>query len=152
MSHRNTLLTAAFAALLIFAFADASLARSKKTDTTDVMGLQRDADGTPIIMKGYRNERAGLNRGDTVRDDIGRSKRQASRPVPRGSSAYVPPSALPSSRPVTTGQAVQPYNPPKINTFSDRVTNSIHSFPLQRGLGNNPTDQQMFIRQHSNAP
>jgi hypothetical protein len=45
---------------------------------------------------------------------------------------------------------VQPYKPPPINTYSDRVTNCIHSFPLNAGIGNNPRDQQSYIRQCAN--
>ena len=47
-------------------------------------------------------------------------------------------------------QTVHPYKPPPINTFSDRVRNAIHSYPLEKGIGNNPTDQQMYIRQRAN--
>jgi hypothetical protein len=153
MPRQNALLTAALTALLIFAHADASLARPKKADTTDVMGLPRDADGTPIIMKGYRSERVNRNRPDTAREDTSQPKKQASKPVriPRGSSTYIPP-PVPSptaSRAVTTGQAVQPYNPPPITTYSDRVNSAIRSYPLNKGLGNNPTDMQMYIRQNS---
>ena len=44
----------------------------------------------------------------------------------------------------------QPYKPPPITTFSDRVNNAIQAYPLEKGIGNNPTDQQMFIRQRLN--
>ncbi len=47
-------------------------------------------------------------------------------------------------------QTVQPYKPPPIHTFGDRVTDAIHSYPLEKGIGNNPTDQQMYIRQRAN--
>ena len=73
--------------------------------------------------------------------------------IPRGSSTYIPPPLTSSSfsgAGATTGQAVQPYNPPKITTFGDRVNNAIQSYPLQKGIGNNPTDMQMYIRQNSN--
>jgi hypothetical protein len=43
-----------------------------------------------------------------------------------------------------------PYRPPPIESFSDRVTKCIHSYPLNAGVGNNPTDQQMYIRQCAN--
>jgi hypothetical protein len=65
--------------------------------------------------------------------------------IPRGSSTAI---ARPAA--TTTGQAVQPYNPPRITTPGDRATSAIHSYPLNKGLGNNPTDQQMYIRQNSN--
>jgi len=146
-SQRNRLLTAALATLLILALSDAVLARSKKSGSSSDMGLERDASGTPIIMKGYRS---APRQADTPRSGQKTSK---SVRIPRGSSTYIPPpltSSSASGAEATTGQAVQPYNPPKITTFSDRVTNSIQSYPLQKGLGNNPTDQQMYIRQNSN--
>jgi hypothetical protein len=148
--QRNKLPIAALAALLIFAHADVSLARSKKLGTGDDMGLKLDSSGTPIIMKGYRSAPAEKNPDDTPR-----SSRQASKPVriPRGSSTYIPPpvpSPTGSRVGVATGQTVQPYNPPPITTFGDRVNNAIQSYPLQNGLGNNPTDMQMYIRQNSN--
>ena len=49
-----------------------------------------------------------------------------------------------------TQPAPAPYQPPPITTFSDRVNNAIQAYPLQKGIGNNPTDQQMFIRQRLN--
>jgi hypothetical protein len=145
MRLQHKLLTAALAVLLLLAHSDAGLARSKKSGSggdASVLGIQRDASGTPIIMKGFRTGRA-----DTKRAGTARSVKQAYRParIPRGSST-----SIPSTVGTTTGQSVQPYNPPRITTFSDRVSNSIQSYPLQKGLGNNPTDQQMYIRQNSN--
>jgi hypothetical protein len=130
----------------MLAHSDAVPARSKKSGSSD-MGLQRDSSGTPIIMKGYRST---PRQADTPRS---RQKHTKSVRIPRGSSTYIP--SPMSSRSIsgaaaTTGQAVQPYNPPKITTFSDRVSNSIQSYPLQKGIGNNPTDMQMYIRQNSN--
>jgi hypothetical protein len=144
-SQRNRLLIAALAALLVLAHSDPVLARAKKSGSSSDMGLQRDASGTPIIMKGYRS---APRQADTLRS---RQKFTKSVRIPRGSSTYIPP-PMPSASQAgaTTGQTVQPYNPPKITTFSDRVTNAIHSYPLQKGIGNNPTDQQMYIRQKSN--
>jgi hypothetical protein len=148
--QRYTLLTAALAAALILAHADAGLARSKKTGGSGDLGIQTDANGVPIIMKGFRSDRVNANRAGKDRPG-----KQASKPVriPRGSSTYIPPpvpSPSASRAGVTTGQAVQPYNPPPITTFGDRVNNAIQSYPLNKGLGNNPTDQQMYIRQNSN--
>ena len=54
-----------------------------------------------------------------------------------------PPAAL-------TQPTLQPYNPPPITTFSDKVNSAIQAYPLQKGIGNNPTDQQQFIRQRVN--
>jgi len=151
MPCRNTLLTAALAVSLIVALADSSLARSKRRDSSADITLPHDAYGTPIIMKGLPTERARPERDD----DAARARRAAKDVrIPRGSSTYIPP-PVPSpsaSRAVTTGTVVQPYNPPPITTFGDRVNDAIHSYPLNKGLGNNPTDMQMYIRQNSNAP
>jgi hypothetical protein len=148
--HHSKLLMAALAAALMLAHADGALARSKRSSSSGDLGIQTDANGVPIIMKGFRSERVSTDRAGTER-----SGKQASRPVrtPRGSSTYIPPpvpSPYGSTVGVTTGQAVQPYNPPPITTFGDRVNNAIQSYPLNKGLGNNPTDQQMYIRQNSN--
>jgi hypothetical protein len=158
--HRNKLLTAALAISLVFACADASQARSKKAGTSGDLGLQLDADGTPIIMKGYRSapRRSDAKSLDTKssatdRTEPAQSGKQASRPVrARGSSTFIPPPVPSPTRSggVTTGQAVQPYIPPPITTFGDRVNNAIQSYPLQRGIGNNPTDMQVYIRQNAN--
>ena len=85
-------------------------------------------------------------------------QKRADRPVhiPRGSSTYIPPPVpspnSPNSPPAQafTQPTVQPYNPPHITTFSDRATDAIHDYPLQKGLGNNPLNQQEFIRQRLN--
>ena len=69
---------------------------------------------------------------------------------PRGSS-YIPSVNLPRTEPVMVAPASPGvYRPPPINSFSDRVTNCIHSFPLNAGIGNNPTDRQSYIRQCAN--
>ena len=73
--------------------------------------------------------------------------------IPRCSRTYAPPPLTSSSfsgAGATTGQAVEPYDPPKITTFGDRVNDAIQSYPLQKGIGNDPTDMQMYIRQNSN--
>jgi hypothetical protein len=82
-----------------------------------------------------------------------RTHRQTLRnPVPYGSGGYVAPAALPQAEPLTTRPVVQPYQPPPTTTFSDRVNNAIQAYPLQKGIGNNPVDQQEFIRQRANQP
>lgn len=83
-----------------------------------------------------------------------RTVRQSQRlrnPVPYGSSGYVAP-VLPQAEPLTARPIVQPYQPPPTTTFSDRVNNAIQAYPLQKGIGNNPVDQQEFIRQRANQP
>jgi len=71
------------------------------------------------------------------------------RVYPRGSS-YVPPANLPRTEAIVTSPPPGVYTPPPITTFGDRATNAIHSYPLQKGIGNNPTDMPTYIRQNAN--
>jgi len=69
--------------------------------------------------------------------------------IPRGSS-YIPNMTLPRPEPVLPPSSTEVYRPPPINSFSDRVTGCNHSFPLNAGIGNNPTDRSAYVRQCAN--
>ena len=170
MQVPTKILTLALAFLMVVGTVDAASARKKKVRTKPqptasenwlrhVPGqlVPVDRDGTPIIMQGYRSP-AMMRRDDKEPKEIAEPTQRADRPIhiPRGSSTYIPPpspSPYSSSSPpaaALTQPVPQPYKPPPITTFSDRVTDAIHAYPLQKGIGNNPTDQQMFIRQRIN--
>jgi hypothetical protein len=73
------------------------------------------------------------------------------RKIPRGSAIYVPPPVpsprgTPPSPMLLQPPPVAPYQPPAINSFSGRVTQCLYSFPLNAGLGNNPTDRDTYVR------
>jgi hypothetical protein len=160
------ILTMTLAAVLVAATLDDAAARhrrhSRATSTSHkiVRSTSPEAafwgnlvpveNGTPIIMKGFHPSKAAP--GDA------QPRQHAGRPlkIPRGSSTYIPPpvpspySANSPPAPALTQPTVQPYNPPPITTFSDRVNSAIQAYPLEKGLGNNPTDQQQFIRQRLN--
>jgi hypothetical protein len=135
----------------------------RKRDFDRSLGLEYDANGVPILIKGYSSVPKGsasqpaVTDQDQAREQIRQSKFQGKLqdyPRPYG-SGYVPSSLVPPNVGLVPQQApsqqiTQPYNPPKLNTFSDRVTSCIHSFPLQGGIGNNPRDQQSYIRQCAN--
>jgi hypothetical protein len=163
------ILTLALAALMVLGTVDAASARKKKVRANPrptasenwlrhVPGqlVPMDRDGTPIIMQGYRSP--AMTRGDKEPKESTEPMQRADRPIkiPRGSSTYIPPPS-PSPYSVNSPPAAaltqpvpQPYKPPPITTFSDRVNNAIQAYPLEKGIGNNPTDQQMFIRQRLN--
>jgi len=96
---------------------------------------------------------AAPSRAEQIETQPSRTRQSLRTPVriPRGSGGYVAPAALPEARPLSTPQIVQPYNPPRITTFGDRVNSAIQDYPLQKGIGNNPVDQQQFIRQRANG-
>ena len=166
MPAPTKILTLALAALMVLGTLDTASARKKKVranpqSTASESGPRHvpgqlvpvDRDGTPIIMQGYRSP--AMMRGDKGSKE---PTQRADRPVkiPRGSGTYIPPpnpSPYSSSSPpaaALTQPGVQPYKPPPITTFSDKVNDAIHAYPLQKGIGNNPTDQQQFIRQRVN--
>jgi hypothetical protein len=126
----------------------------RKRDFDRDLGIKYDADGVPIIMQGFGSRTKRSSSPSAVPSEE-QPKLRADRPRPRGSSTYIPP-VNPSPNAGLTPQqllnqpTVQPYNPPPINTFSDRVTNCIQSFPLNGGVGNNPRDQQSYVRQCAN--
>jgi hypothetical protein len=145
----------ALAAVLALGVLETASARERKSARAGSAeaafwgGLVRTESGVPIIMKGYRPPPSAPLEAPPQRAD---------RPVhiPRGSSTYIPPpvpspySANSPPAAALTQPAPAPYQPPRIETFGDRVTGAIHAFPLEKGLGNNPTDPQMFIRQRAN--
>jgi hypothetical protein len=137
----SIILAVALVPALALGASDDALARKKRQKPTAEPGITRDYDGTPMIMR----EEGGTRKGAEKRGD---------RPVriPRGSSTYIPP-PVPSPSAVPPAPLTQPpgvYRPPPIQSFGDRVTNCIHSYPLNAGIGNNPTDRQMYIRQCAN--
>jgi hypothetical protein len=140
----------AFGLVLVFCASggEQASARSKKhrLDPPSLLGIATDASGTPIIMQ-------GLERANGVSHDQHHSKKSAERRtvIPRGSASYVPPIFSAGGLPRTPllgapPPAVVPYNPPPINSPSDRVIQSNQSFQFNRGLGNNPTDRDAYIR------
>jgi hypothetical protein len=166
-AHFPKIVTVALAAVLALGAIGAASARQKKKHhakpqaTSSERWLRNvdpghlvpvDSTGTPIIMQGYRSPAKMRNGEEPQRAE---SKRQAHGPVkiPRGSSTYIPPpvpSPYSANSPPAPQPTVQPYNPPPITTFSDRVNSAIQAYPLERGIGNNPIDQQQFIRQRLN--
>ena len=123
-------------------------ARSEKhrLDSPPLLGIMKDESGTPIIMQ-------GLERPNRVSQDKHYSKKAAERrtSIPRGSASYVPPISSVGGLPRTPLLGAQqptvvPYNPPPINSPSDRVIQSNQSFQFNRGLGNNPADRDAYVR------
>ena len=107
-----------------------------------------DEHGTPIIMKDSHA------RPKKPEGEDRKSKRaEHPRKIPRGSSAYVAPIQLPNtsrSSGIVAPPPVTTYNPPPINNHSERINQLNQSFQFNRGLGNNPTDRDAYIRYNLN--
>jgi hypothetical protein len=135
--------------VLMAGAADAAPRHNRQAASSSSDALVPMENGTPVIMKGYHPPKLAPEEAQP-RQRPGRTAK-----IPRGSSSFVDippvnPSPYSSNSPPVTVPTVQPYNPPPINSFGDRVTGAIHAFPLERGLGNNPNDLQSFIRQRAN--
>jgi hypothetical protein len=134
--------------VLVFCVAGAgqASARSQKHRTLTVPSIPVDATGTPIIMQGLEQPKKAVEDRHHGRNEAKEAKRPVH--IPRGSASLVPagPSSLPRTPSLGPPLAVTPYNPPAINSPSDRVIQSNQSFPLNGGLGNNPSTRDAYIR------
>jgi hypothetical protein len=142
------IITVAFALLVTLGTADARQRHKARHTHRAAPVVTRDYDGTPIIMQGFPERRR------TVPTPPSRADRPVH--IPRGSGTYIPPPNPSPNSPNSPPAAVLLQQPPAavkpapLNSFSDRVTNCIHSFPLQGGIGNNPSNQQAYVRQCAN--
>jgi hypothetical protein len=135
-------LKALLATLLAFAIGhvDVAAARPRNSGVPNIM-VDMDASGTPIIMQGLpKTPKSSVPRA-TRRSKSAEHPRRA-----RGSSGYVELTPLPRTGLISAAPAVGPYIPPPIANPSERIQELNHSFPLNRGLGLNPTDRDAYIR------
>ena len=139
------------------AVADTAAAQPKKERVERAFGfapsvpnimVDVDKHGTPIIMK---DSHARSKKPES--EDRKSNRAERPRKIPRGSSTYVPPIALPNttrSSGIVAPPPVTPYNPPPVNNPSERINQLNQSFQFNRGLGNNPTDRDAYIRYNLN--
>jgi hypothetical protein len=132
------------AALVLGTTATASAAPKK--DSAARSSSTTMCNGTPVIMQGLdcpqRPARGAAREQATERTKYPRI-------TAPGSSSYVAPLA---SRPpsLIPQPSVTPYVPAPISNPSERITQFNHSFPLNGGLGLNPTDRDSYIRYNFN--
>jgi hypothetical protein len=137
----SRIVTFAFAVLVLGADATASARPKRQPVAERTLTQSTTCDGTPIIMQGMDCPRRPARAGEQATKDAQRPRLTA-----RGSSGpYIPPLqptpslALPQPSPT-------PYIPPPVNNPSERIKQLNESFPLNRGLGNNPTNRDDYIR------
>ena len=162
---KTKILTVALAALMVLGTLDSASARQEESPRHAAGHGQRKCRHVPgqLVPVDRTARRSSCRATIAVQDarqgaDEPPTEQRADRPIhiPRGSSTYIPPpnpSPYSSNSPpaaALTQPAPAPYQPPPITTFSDKVNNAIQAYPLENGIGNNPTDQQQFIRQRVN--
>ena len=149
-------LSAAFAFPLVLAFCDSgaeqAFARSKRHSAQPVPSMVVDDTGTPIIMQGLQPARRAVTaRRKATKEPAKEAERHVH--IPHGSPGFIPPisSQAPLPRTPLIGQApAAPYNPPPIRNPSAEISQYNHSFQFNKGLGNNPTDRDAYIRYNFN--
>jgi hypothetical protein len=136
------------AAVLIVATVTTASARPKKQSAQPQSTSATTCDGTPIIMQGMECARRPA-RGEAQQEPAA-ERPGRSRLTVRGSGGrYVaPPQRAPS---LTLSQPSSgPYIPPPVANPSERINQLNQSFPLNGGLGNNPSDRDSYIRYNLN--
>jgi hypothetical protein len=139
--------------LALSASDDASAAKKRRAKHPAAPTIVRDYDGTPVIMRGLppRPKLGVIPRDGEVDKPIVRPPGW-----PRGSTTYIPPPVPSPDSPNSPPSRVllQPgpgvYQPPPVNSFSDRVRNCIHAAPFAAGVGNNPANPDAFVRSCAN--
>jgi hypothetical protein len=145
----KTLTLALALALAVVATESASARTKKRVHHPVPPNLMLDSGGTPIIMQGLEAPERAVPQKENATGYVERP-----RVIPRGSSGYVPP-PVPSPgggppSPVMTQRPLPAYQPPPINSFSDRVTQCNHSFTFNAGIGNNPVGRDAYVASCAN--
>ena len=108
-------------------------------------------DETPIIMQGLkRPQRAIQGRRNTGKEVERQKEAERHVKIPRGSAGYVPPAPLLRTRLLGQAPAASAYNPPSVSNPSERISQFNQSFQFNKGLGNNPTDRDAYVRYNFN--
>jgi hypothetical protein len=148
MSAPSRIVTLALAVLVLGTAATAS-ARPKKQSAERTTTPATMCDGTPIIMQGMECSRRPA-RGEQHEQSQPAQRAERPRLTARGSSgAYIAPVQRAPSLTLSQPSA-GPYIPPPVNNPSERINQLNQSFPLNGGLGNNPTNRDAYIRYNFN--
>jgi len=151
-------LSAAFAFPLVLAFCDSgaeqAFARSKRHRAQpSVPSMVVDDTGTPIIMQGLPlARRVATGRRKVTKEATKETERHVH--IPHGSPGFIPPISsqgpLPRTPLIGQAPATAPYNPPPIRNPAAEISQYNQSFQFNKGLGNNPTDRDAYIRYNFN--
>jgi hypothetical protein len=128
-------------AVLLLGMAATASARPKKHRAERTSTAITTCDGTPIIMQGM-----DCKKRPTGGEEQATKRAARPRVTTRGSGDIYAPARLSPPSLALPQQSTGVYIPPPINNPSAQINQLNHSFPLNRGLGNNPTDRDAYIR------
>src|SRR6516165_11173731 len=142
-------------AVVVLAVATTASARPKKhsAERTAKHSAERTATpttncyGTPIIMQGMDCPRRSA-RGEEQEQEQEQPTKRAERPrvTARGSGGSYAPARLSTPSLPLSQPSAGVYIPPPVNNPSAQINQLNQSFPLNGGLGNNPTNRDAYIR------
>ena len=135
-------------AVLVVGANETASARPKKQSARPQSTSATMCDGTPVIMAGMECSRRPARA--EAQQEPAAERPERSRLTVRGSSGrYVAPVQRAPS--LTLSQPSSgPYIPPPVSNPSERINQLNQSFPLNGGLGLNPTDRDSYIRYNLN--
>jgi hypothetical protein len=132
-------------AVLVLGAATTASARPKKHTAERKATPTTNCYGTPIIMEGMGCPTRSA-RGEEPEQEQPTTRAQRPRVTARGSGgAYAPARLSTPSLPLSQPSAGV-YIPPPVNNPSAQINQLNHSFPLNGGLGLNPTNRDAYIR------
>jgi hypothetical protein len=134
-------------AVLVLGTATTASARPKKQTQTQSTPATT-CDGTPVIMQGMECSRRPA-RAEAPQEPAA-ERPERSRLTVRGSSGRNVAPALRAPSLTLSQPSTGPYIPPPVANPSDRINQLNQSFPLNGGLGLNPTDRDSYIRYNLN--
>src|SRR6516165_3646078 len=145
MSAPLSRLLALACAVLVLGAATTASARPEKHGAERAATATTNCYGTPIIMQGMDCPKRSA-RGGEPEPEQPTNRAQRRRLTARGSAGSYAPArlstpSLPLSQP-STGV----YIPPPVSNPSAQINQLNHSFPLNGGLGLNPTNRDAYIR------
>src|SRR5262247_4885823 len=136
-------------AVLVLGTATTASARPKKhiQRTERTATVTTNCYGTPIIMQGMDCPRRSA-RGEEQEQEQEQPTKRAERPrvTARGSGGSYAPAPLSTPSLPLSQPSAGVYIPPPVNNPSAQINQLNHSFPLNGGLGLNPTDRDAYIR------
>jgi hypothetical protein len=135
-------------AVLVLAAAATASARPKKHSAGRTTTLATMCDGTPIIMQGMECSRRSARGEEQEQPPTPRARRPGVTARGSGGPYVTAPLRAPSL--TLTQPSAGPYIPPPVNNPSERINQLNQSFPLNGGLGNNPSDRDAYIRYNLN--
>ena len=131
--------------VLVLGAATTASARPKKPSPERTATTTTNCYGTPIIMQGMDCPRRPA-RGEAQEQEPIIKRAERPRLTARGSSGTYNPAPLRTPSLSLPQPSAGPYIPPPINNTSAQIMQFNHSFPLDGGLGNNPTNRDAYIR------